>query len=187
MIGGFQAAFRGFQQLTHLTIFHLVVVAQGEHGALYFRQSGNGFLQLCLGLITIEIVVGHQGIGHTGLIIVGADKGHILLTAHKVEALVDGNARYPGNHLGIAMKRTKAVPRLDKGILQHIIGIFVGKDNASHLLIQLFAVLAHHHLKSPTLGIGIRKKFLDLLVAILVHLFSVYNRIEPISRLMAWS
>ena len=60
MIGGFQAAFRGFQQLTHLTIFHLVVITQSEDSALNLRQLGYGFLQLCLGLITIEIVIGQQ-------------------------------------------------------------------------------------------------------------------------------
>lgn len=68
------------------------------------------------------------------------------------------------------MKSAETVPRLDKGILQHIIGIVMGKDNTSYLPIQLFAVLAHHQFESPALGIGIQKEFLDLLVTILVHI-----------------
>ena len=81
----------------------------------------------------------------------------MLIAAEEVEALVDGNAGEPGEHLRVGMEAVEPVPGLEECVLKHIVGIIVRQDNTAYLPIQLFAVLAHHLTEGTTLCLGIQK------------------------------
>ena len=88
MIRRFQRAFRRVQYLAHVTVFHLLVIAQGKDCTLYVRQLGDSLLQQRLRLIAVEVVVSHQLLGKSPRIrVVGTDHLVLLLT-DEVKALV---------------------------------------------------------------------------------------------------
>lgn len=45
VIGSLQCALAGLQHLAHFLVFHVVKIAQGEHGTLHVGQGSNGFLE----------------------------------------------------------------------------------------------------------------------------------------------
>ena len=155
MVGCFQRSLAGVEESADLAVFHLVEVAQLEDGALYVGQTGDGFLELCLCLVAVEVVVGHQTVGHAKVGIVGTDECEVLLSAHEVEALVDGNAREPRQELGVAVEVVEGLPRLDERILQDVVSIVVCEHDASDLPVQLFAVLSDDVLEGSSLRLGV--------------------------------
>lgn len=63
VIGSLQCSLRSAKHLTHIFIFHIVIITQREHGALHFGQRGNGFLQKRIRTVAIKIGVGSQTAG----------------------------------------------------------------------------------------------------------------------------
>ena len=45
MIGSLECTFAGLQDLTHFLVFHIVEIAEGKDGPLYFGQRGYGLLE----------------------------------------------------------------------------------------------------------------------------------------------
>ena len=151
MIGGFQTALGGLEDAANLAVLHIVEVAQLEDGALHIWQTGDGFLQLSLDLVAVEIGVGHQRVGDTALI-VGTQGCMGLLAAEEVDALINGDTEEPGAQLGVALKGGQRIPGLEEGVLKHVVGIVVIKHHPTDHPIQAFAVLTDHRLKSLTLS-----------------------------------
>ena len=81
MIGGFQRPLTGAQHLADIAVLHVVVVAQKEDGALHLGQPCDGLLQLCLRLVAVELVVGHQQVDHPTLFVVDAGSHLVFLPA----------------------------------------------------------------------------------------------------------
>jgi len=54
------------------------------------------------------------------------------------------------------MKAVEPVPGLEKGILQHVVGIFMREHDTTYLPIQLFTVLSHYSLKGTPLCLWIQ-------------------------------
>ena len=67
------------------------------------------------------------------------------------------------------MEAVEMRPSLDEHVLHHVIGIFVGQHDTTHLPIQLFAVFAHHPFESPTLRSGIGELLHQELFVVLTH------------------
>ena len=84
------------------------------------------------------------------------------------------------------MEAVKAIPGLQETVLEDIVGVVMGEDDAAHDPIELLTVLAHEHLKAPTLRVAVGKQLLDLLVVVHLH-NGQRGRNMLIPRLMALS
>ena len=156
MIGCLERPFRGVEHLTDLAVFPFFKIAKLEDNPLDIGQGGDGLLQQGLDLRTIEIGIGHQGVGNRQHII---DADILMLVAAKeVQALVDGDTRQPSADMGIAMKTGQTVPGLQKGVLEHIVGILMGEHDTSDLPVELFTILTHNLLKGTSLCLWILKQ-----------------------------
>ena len=60
MVGSLECTFAGLQDLTHFLVFHIVEIAEGEDGPLYFGQRGYGLLEKGLGPVAIKIRIGRS-------------------------------------------------------------------------------------------------------------------------------
>ena len=154
MIGCLERPFGGVEQLTHVAVLHLLKVAQLEHRALYIGQRGNSLLEQGLGFGAVEEIVGQQAGSYCRLF--GADR-LLLVAPQEIETLINGDAREPRADLRIPVEAVEAVPGFEERVLQHIVGILMGKYDTTYLPVQLFAVLAHHSLEGTSLRLWVQQ------------------------------
>ena len=71
MIRCLECSLAGVEYLADFGVFHVLVILQGEHGALHIGQGCHGSLQFCMRLVAVKVGVCHQAGGY-GWLIVGA-------------------------------------------------------------------------------------------------------------------
>ena len=101
---------------------------------MYFGQRGYGLLEKGLGPVAIKIRIGRKAVGQR--------KGGVgllrtrLFLAEIVKRLVDSNTVEPSTQLRPSTKVVQIAPSFQKSVLQHVVGILVGHDNAAYFPVE---------------------------------------------------
>ena len=143
MISCLQRSHGDIQYLGNILIFHIIKILHIKYQTLTLRQFQHGFLQFPLDRIPTKKTITFQLIFQHGSNLLRVPISLPTLFTQKINRLIRRHPVHPCKQFRLVTKLPQPLPNLDKGILQHIIAIFMPYHDFTDMPVKPLAILSY--------------------------------------------